>query len=105
MESHWYDCQCSDYNHVVRFEYAPLDGTVYLTYRLNAHEPWWKRLWIAAKYVFKRDHAYGHYDVTLLRPEDFTRLHTLLDRAEAFNRLQTAAAALTLAREKPLLKG
>jgi hypothetical protein len=105
MESHWFDCSCSDYNHVVRFEYVPLDGEVYLSYRLNGYEPWWKRVWIAVKYVFKRPVAYGHYDVTLLRPEDFSRLYALLDRAELFNRQRAITAAFQARHDKLLLKG
>lgn len=82
MEEHFFSCTCGDYNHLVRFELDPEYGEVYLTVRLNSYEPWWKRVWIAVKYVFGYPHAYGHYDVTILREEDFVRLHAILDRAQ-----------------------
>ncbi len=75
-------CQCSDFNHVVRFTLDPSDGEVWLDVRLNHYDPWWKRVWNAVRYVFKRDVAYGHYDVTMLREEDYDRLRDLLKRSE-----------------------
>jgi hypothetical protein len=104
MEQHHFDCQCSDFNHTVRFTLDPDDGEVWIDVRLNYCDPLWKRVWNAVRYVFKRPVAYGHYDVTMLREEDFGRLHQMLNRAS----LAAAAyrqAALKGPTEKPLLKG
>lgn len=99
METEHFDCQCSDFNHTVRFTLDPQDGDVYMDVRMNYYDPWYKRIWNAVKYVFKRDVAYGHYDCTLLREEDFDRLRDLMRRSQI---ARTAAHAR--AREQ-LLKG
>jgi hypothetical protein len=82
MEEEYMTCQCSDFNHTVRFTLDPQDGDVYLDVRMNYYDPWWKRIWNAVKYVFKRDVAYGYYDCTLLREEDYDRLRDLMRRSE-----------------------
>jgi hypothetical protein len=105
MEQHYLDCACSDFNHVIRFTFDPEDGEVYLDVRLNAYEPWWKRVWYALRYVFGfKPPAYGHYDCTILRPDDFARLHDLLDRAQLVARQKTVAAAFPSLQDKPLQK-
>lgn len=99
MEMHHFDCQCSDFNHTVRFTLDPQDGDVYLEVRMNYFDPWYKRIWNAVKYVFKRDVAYGFFDVTMLKDEDYDRVRDLLKRAEI-----ARAGAHARAREQ-LLKG
>lgn len=99
METDHFDCQCSDFNHTFRVTLDPQDGDVYIDVRMNYWEPWYKRVWNAVKYVFKRDVAYGHYDVTMLREEDYDRLRDILRRSEI-----AKAGAHARAREQ-LLKG
>ena len=105
FEEHFFSCQCSDFGHTIRFNFDPKDGELYLDVYLYNWEPWYKRVWAAVLYVFKKHKPYGHYDCTLLKSEDFARLHSLLDRAEAVQRQQTVAAATQARQEKPLLKG
>jgi len=105
MEEHYFTCQCSDFNHLVRFNLSELDGDVYVDVRLNHYERWYKRIWIAVKYIFKKPHAYGHYDCTLLRVEDYPGLHDLMDRSKLLVKQaedkRVAEWALTKAQEKP----
>jgi len=74
-------CQCSDFNHTIRFNLDEDDGDIWLETRLNAYEPWWKRIWIGIKYVFGRPPVYGHYDCTLLRAEDYDTLMRMFSRS------------------------
>ena len=96
MEEHFFSCQCSDFRHVFRFVLDEKDGDLWLEVQLNAWEPWYKRAWNALKYVFGQKVAYGYYDTTMVKPEEFDRLRALLDKAEAAHRR---------AYEKPVLKG
>lgn len=110
MVTDYVECQCSDFNHVIRFNMSELDGDVYVDVRLNHYEPWYKRAWIALKYVFKQPHAYGHYDVTLLRSEDYQKLHDLLDLSSKLQKTvrlsdNTVKSALEQPTEKLVLKG
>jgi hypothetical protein len=82
MEVHFFSCECSDFNHIVRFDYDDDDGDLCVTVRLNSWGRWYKRLWSALKYVFGSDTAYGHWDVTILREDDYHKLHDLLDRSK-----------------------
>lgn len=81
LERHHFDCQCSDFGHIFRLTYDPIDADVTLTVSLNHFDPWYKRIWNAVRYVFKRTTPYGHYDVTILRQQDYARFHALLDRS------------------------
>lgn len=101
MEHRYFDCQCSDFNHVFRFVLDEKDGEVWLEVNLNKYLPWYKRVWEAVRFVFGWEKAYGHYDIVMLREEDYTQLHGLLDRSALIKR----KTALTSPQEKPLLKG
>jgi hypothetical protein len=86
MKQEYFDCECSDFNHVFRFVYDDLDGDVWVEVQLRPWQAWYKRLWMAIRYLFGRSPAYGFYDTTMLRDEDFPRFHALLDTAEAKRR-------------------
>lgn len=105
MEIHYFDCACSDFGHVFRFVFDEKDGDVWLEAQLDPRLPWYKRLWKAVKYVFGQSSAYGHFDTTMLREEDFARLHDLLDRAQLRQRQERLKTVPGVALEKPLLKG
>lgn len=99
MEHRYFDCQCSDFNHVIRFVLDEKDGEAWLEVNINPYLPWYKRVWEAVRYVFGKRPAYGHYDTVMLREEDYHQLHDLLDRSSLIKR------ALRSPQEKPLLKG
>jgi hypothetical protein len=105
VEIHYFDCQCSDFGHVFRFVFDEQDGDTWLEVQLDQRFPWYKRVWQALKYVFGRTSRYGHFDTTMLREEDFHRLHDLLDRAALLKRQERLKIVPGLAQEKPLLKG
>lgn len=104
METLYADCQCSDFNHTFRFTLDPSDGELWLDVRLNRYEPWYRRVWIAVRYVFKRPEAYGHYDITMLREEDYDRISKLFDVSTGIMRRQRQQAAPSSQTEKPVLK-
>jgi hypothetical protein len=87
----YFDCKCSDFNHVFRFVLDESSGDVWLEVHLNVCEPWYKRLWTAVRYFFGKTKAYGHYDTTLLREDDFVKFHALLDLAIQAKRRQVKA--------------
>lgn len=98
----YFECQCSDYEHVFRFALDPKDGEVWLDVNLNHCLPWYKRVWIALRYVFKKTEAYGHYDITMLRDDDYKRLHDLLDRSSSIKQQLDVPEG---PQEKTVLKG
>lgn len=86
MKREYFSCQCSDFRHDIRFTLDPEDGQLWLEVNLEPIHTWYKRVWIAIKYVFGKDRAYGYYDCTLMRTEDYPRLRKLLDKSEALTK-------------------
>lgn len=103
MEQHYFECQCSDFNHIFRFGLDEVDGEMWLEVNINPYLPWYKRVWEAVRYVFGRRAAYGHYDVTMLCEKDCIRLGTLLDRAIRIKLRRLKASSSP--QDKPVLKG
>ncbi len=79
LESHFFDCQCHSDEHVLRFVLDREHRELYTSIFLDPLHPWWKRLWLAARYVLGRKSSYGHWDCWLMLPDDARRLRALLD--------------------------
>jgi hypothetical protein len=80
---HRFECQCTSFDHNVRFEVDPEVGDISISVPLNHWRPWWQRLILAVKYVFAKTERYGHYDTVQLNPHDYPRIRALLDDSEA----------------------
>lgn len=89
METHYFDCQCSNLGHVVRFTVDMEDGTIYLDYFINHYESWFVRLKKAIKYFFSGYCQY-QYDVTVFKEDDHFRLKDILNKSDL-----AKAAAIT----------
>lgn len=62
MEHKYFECDCNHPNHVLRFtwfqdewENRKLDREIWIEIFLNHHYSWYKRVWLALKYIFKAD--------------------------------------------------
>jgi len=80
QEVYHVDCQCMSEEHTIRFVYSPEENEVYTSVYLNNFEPWYKRIWLAIRYIFKFKPSYGHFDCTVLKPDDVLLLDRLWDR-------------------------
>lgn len=87
MEPHYLECQCSSEEHTIRLAIDEEDGHIYTSVFLNDWERWYKRLWKAIKYLFGYKCKYGHFDCTMLRPEDYDRIRNLLTLSEERNKV------------------
>jgi hypothetical protein len=79
---HRFECQCTTFDHNIRFEVDSETGDISISVPLNHWLPWWKRMILAVKYVFMRTERYGHYDTVQLNPHDYPRIRALLDDSE-----------------------
>ena len=77
-----FECTCSTFDHNIRFEVDEEMGHIAISVPLNHWLPWWKRLWLAVKYVLKQTERYGHYDTVMLNPNDYGKIRELLDISE-----------------------
>ena len=81
-ETHFFECQCHSPEHTLNFWIDPDDGSVQTSMFLRPQGAWYKRLWIAVKYVFGYNCQYGHWDNFILKSEDHGKFRKLLNQAE-----------------------
>lgn len=76
--THFFECRCTDFSHVIRLQMDPAYGEIYLetTLNNNAYIPLWRRIWLAIKYVTKRGHSHSYpaYDGFIIKEKDLDNL-------------------------------
>lgn len=75
--SEFFECKCDSDEHTVRFVLDKEDKEIYLSVYLNQYRWWYQRVWVAIKYAFGYKCKYGHWDVTMFKEEDTTRLRDM----------------------------
>lgn len=80
----YFSCSCSSDEHTLRFiiDEDPMFPELYTSVYLHQYRSWYKRLWIAIKYVFGYPCKYGHWDCFTLDSKDLPRMKALLSRYE-----------------------
>jgi hypothetical protein len=66
MNTTYIECSCSDASHVVRISSDLEDKELVIEVQLQPIYGFFKRIWLAIKYVFGYSNPYGHWDCTLL---------------------------------------
>ena len=73
--THYFECSCGSPEHTIRFTLDKGDPPlVYCDFYLSAYLPWYKRLIVSVKYVFKQAPQNEHFANWILRREDVERL-------------------------------
>lgn len=83
LEHELFVCDCEDISHhfVITYCNDTDEPSITAQVKLNAWLPWYKRLWIAIKYVFAPGICrFGEYDEVILKPSDAARLQNVVDR-------------------------
>lgn len=83
MKYEYIECCCGCDAHTIRFTWDPDPEfpEIYMSIFLYPFYSFWKRLWLAIKYIFGRTTSkYGHFDETILVYEQIERLKDLCDR-------------------------
>lgn len=91
-EKHYFECQCGDDpdTFILIFDEAHLgkdwqsswEPELYLTTFLR-DLPFFKRIWLAIKYIFGYKSKFGHFGETLIKYEDTNRLIGLIERYQS----------------------
>jgi len=76
--SYFVECDCGSDEHTLRFTIDADEDIIYTSVFLNQWRPWWKRVWIAIKYIFGYKCKYGHWDVTSMSYEQVEQLKKCL---------------------------
>lgn len=78
MKVNYIDCACSDPKHTLRFTSDAELSEFVTEVHLNQYYGFFKRVWLAIKYVFGRSNKNGHFDCTILNLSQVEELSTLL---------------------------
>lgn len=73
MQTKYFECVCSCYLHNIRLVWFQDDWMkehneekeLYIDIMLNHYQPFWKRIWIAIQYIFKKESCRPYDCVTL----------------------------------------
>jgi hypothetical protein len=78
----WFDCTCEGAEHCFRVAYfegeKPKDYDVYISVHLSPNAPWYKRIWVAIKYIFGKRSPYGDFDEIILDNKQVIELRDML---------------------------
>lgn len=82
-------CDCHSPDHIFTFQHdawTSEEPTVYLNVQLNPWYSWWKRAWLAVKYLFNRTAPnYGHWDSSIVSGANVLKLRDFCDVVVARN--------------------
>lgn len=82
MKHEYVECNCSCEYHTLRFTWDPDPECpeVYVSVFLNPYFGFFRRLWLAIKYIFGFKSKYGHFDETVLMHDQLKQIRGLCDR-------------------------
>lgn len=77
--THFFECMCGGDEHILRFTLNFEDKEIYTSVYLSDWMPWYKKFWLALKYVCGTTQGpYGHFSNWVMDPNDVDRLHAML---------------------------
>ena len=83
IETEFVDCECTHEAHTLRFQLeCEDDGSTILftSVFLNQYRGFFRRLWVAIKYLLRYECKDGHWDCTLIKGKDCGRLISLFHK-------------------------
>lgn len=83
MEHELFVCACHNIEHQMVLSYFDDEIDVYLSVHLRKHG-FWRRLWIAIRYIFGRQSPFGAFEEIILRERDVCRLNDILSQRREF---------------------
>lgn len=88
VEKLYIQCECSSDEHLVKLSRwkndsgDPDDDWVSLTVHLHAWEGFFRRIWVAIKFVFGYRCRYGEWDEVVISPSDFDKFIQFFEAAK-----------------------
>jgi hypothetical protein len=81
MDKYYIECECGTDEHLLVFHYDEEYNEIYTSVQMSPFFGVFKRIWKAIKYVFGYKCKYGHWDCTMLKSEDYSKLRDLFHKA------------------------
>jgi len=81
MKTTYIECDCTSAEHTIRFALDDDDvyPHIYVTVQLSRSCRFWRKLWLAVRYVFGYECKFGHWDETMLTGLEVQKLRDLCD--------------------------
>ncbi len=80
MEEESFECECHSDEHQFKFALDQEDNELFLSVYLHNWKPWWRRVWVAVRYILGHTSKYGHWDSVIVQQKDAGRLYSMLNR-------------------------
>lgn len=79
--THYFECACGSPEHTIRFTLDKQDDppVIYCDFYLDQYLPWYRRVLVAVKYIFKIKPQYEHFATWYMRNEDVLRLKNMCE--------------------------
>lgn len=80
LETHYLGCHCNSHQHLLKFD-LDIDGKnslLFASMYLDYYPRWYKRIWIAIKYILHINRPCSDFDEWILKHEDVEHLQILL---------------------------
>jgi len=81
----WFNCECGDAHHSIRFIYDPDECDIFFEFRVNNYKSFWKRLQAAFKYLFNVDNRDASYDTMIVRKDEAQKMIRILQKVSKEN--------------------
>lgn len=82
MRNHFVVCDCQSSEHTLRFMYDEENKELYTEVYLNQYRSFFKRVYVAIKYIFGYTSKYGHWDCTMISIPKAHKLKAFLSSME-----------------------
>lgn len=82
MRNHFVVCDCQSPEHTLRFMYDEEEKELYTEVYLNQYRSFFKRVYVAIKYIFGYTSKYGHWDCTMISKPKADKLKAFLSSME-----------------------
>ena len=79
----YFECCYHSLDHTIKFEYEEEYNELTLSISLFQFNNFFKRIWIALKYIFNQANRYGHYDCVIINQDDKERLLSVINQLKA----------------------
>lgn len=83
IKRQYLDCACSTLDHTFAVNVDTSDDhlPLWIDFHLCMWRPWYKRIWLAIKYIFGYQSKFGHYDTVCLDREQAYKLVDIINEA------------------------
>jgi len=83
--TYYFECACGSAEHTIRFtlDTQNMPPLISADIYLDHYIPWYNRIWVAIKYVFKLPPQNCHFDNWIMWDDDVTRLKNMCENFSA----------------------